>query len=113
MVIVTDFIFLAPKSLQMVTAAIKLKDACSLGKNYDQPKQQIKKERHHFADKVIKVHIVKALVFPVVMYECVSWTIKKSECLRTDAYQLWCWRRFESPLDRKEIKLVNPEGNRS
>ena len=60
-----------------------------------------------------KVRLVKALVFPVVMYECESWTIKKSECLRTDAYQLWCWRRFESPLDRKEIKLVNPEGNRS
>ena len=105
---VTDFIFLVPKSLQMVSATIKLKDACSLEKNYDQPKQQIKKERHHFADKVIK-----ALVFPVVMYECESWTIKKAECLRTDAFQLWCWRRFESPLDRKEIKLVNPEGNRS
>ena len=41
-----------------------------------------------------KVHIVKALVFPVVMYGCESWTVKKAECLRIDAFELWCWRRF-------------------
>ena len=41
-----------------------------------------------------KVHLVKALVFPVVMYGCESWTIKKAECLRTDAFELWCWRRL-------------------
>ena len=48
---VTDFIFWAPKSLQMVTAAMKLKDACSLENNYDQPRQHIKKQRHYFANK--------------------------------------------------------------
>ena len=48
---VSDFIFLAPKSLQMVTAAMKLKDACSLEENYDQPRQHIKKQRHYFANK--------------------------------------------------------------
>ena len=48
---VTDFIFLAPKSQQMVTAAMKLKDACSLEESDDQPRQHIKKQRHHFADK--------------------------------------------------------------
>ena len=41
-----------------------------------------------------KVHLVKAMVFPVVMYECESWTIKKAECLRIDAFDLWCWRKF-------------------
>ena len=48
---VTDFIILAPKSLWMVTAAMKLKDACFLEENYDQPRQHIKKQRHYFADK--------------------------------------------------------------
>ena len=48
---VTDFMFCAPKSLQIVTAAMKLKDACSWRKSYDQPRQHIKKQRHYFADK--------------------------------------------------------------
>ena len=80
----------APKSLQMVTAAMKLKDSpCK--KSYDQPRQLIKKQRHYFANKVC---LVKAMVFPVVMYGCESWTIKKAECWRTDAFELWCWRRL-------------------
>ena len=60
-----------------------------------------------------KVHIVKAMVFSVVMYGCESWTIKKAECQRIDAFELWCWRRLESPLDGKEIKPVNLKGNQS
>ena len=61
-----------------------------------------------------KVHIVKAMVFPVVMYGCKSWTMKKAECWRSDAFKLWCWRRpLESPLDSKEIKRINPKGNQS
>ena len=61
-----------------------------------------------------KVHLVKAMVFPVVMYGCEGWTIKKAEHWRIDAFELWCWRRlFESSLDCKEIKPVNPKGNRS
>ena len=61
-----------------------------------------------------KVHLIKAMVFPVVMYRCESWTIKKAEHLRIDAFELWCWRRlFESPLDSKEIQPVNPKGNQS
>ena len=51
------------------------------------------------------------MVLPVVMYGCESWTIKKAEHQRTDAFELWCWRRLESPLDYKEIKPVNPKGN--
>ena len=59
-----------------------------------------------------KVHIVKVMICPVVMYGSESWTIKKAECRRTDAFELQCWRRlFESPLDSVEIKIVNPEGN--
>ena len=75
---VSDFIFLAPKSLQMVTAAMKFKKMLApWKKSYDQPRQRINMQRHHFATKV---HLVKAMVFPLVMYGCESWTIKKAEC---------------------------------
>ena len=60
-----------------------------------------------------KVHIVKAMVFPVVMYGCEIWTIKKAEHQRMDVFELWCWRTLESPLDCKEIQLVNPKGDQS
>ena len=56
-----------------------------------QPRQHIEKQRHYFANKV---HLVKAMVFPVVMYGCESWTIKKAVCWRIDAFELWCWRRL-------------------
>ena len=58
-----------------------------------------------------KVHLVKAMLFPVVMYGCESRTIKKAGHQRIDAFELWCWKRLESPLDCKEIKPVNPKGN--
>ena len=76
MEIVSDFVLWAPKLLQMVTAAMKLKDAYPWKKSYDQPRQHIKKQRHYFANKV---RLVKAMVFPVVMYGCESWTVKKAE----------------------------------
>ena len=57
-----------------------------------------------------KVHIVKAMVFPVVMYGCESWTIKKAECWRIDTFELWT---LERPLDCKEIQPVHPKGNQS
>ena len=60
-----------------------------------------------------KVHLVKVMVFPVVMYGCESWTVKKAECRRMDAFELWCWRRLLSPLDCKEIQPVYPKGNQS
>ena len=60
-----------------------------------------------------KVHLVKAMVFPAVMYGCESWTIKKAESQRIDAFELWCWRRLESPLDCKEIQPVHSEGDQS
>ena len=73
---VTDFISSAPKSLLMVTSAMKLKDDCSLEENYDQPRQHIKAETLLCQKKVC---LVKGMVFPVVMYGCESWTIKKAE----------------------------------
>ena len=60
-----------------------------------------------------RVHTVKAMVFPVVKYGCQSWTVKKAECQRIDAVELWYWTRLESPLDCKEIKPVNPKGDQS
>ena len=61
-----------------------------------------------------KVHIVKAMVFSVVMYGCENWTIKKAKHQRIDAFELWCWRRLlRVPLDCKEIQPVHPKGNQS
>ena len=60
-----------------------------------------------------KVHLVKAMVFPVVMYGCESWTVKKAECRKIDVFDLWCWRRLLSPLDFKEIQPVHPKGDQS
>ena len=64
-----------------------------------------------------KVCLVKAMVFPVVMYGCESWTVKRAECWRIDAFELWCWRVLEktlaSPLDCKEIQPVHPKGDQS
>ena len=58
------------------------------------------------------VRLVKAMFFPVVMYGCESWTVKKAEQRRIEAFELWCWRRLlRVHLDRKEIKSVNPKGN--
>ena len=59
------------------------------------------------------VSIVKAMAFPVVMYGCESWSIKKAECWRTGAFELRCWRILKCLLDCKEIKPVNPKGNQS
>ena len=59
------------------------------------------------------VHLVKAMVFPVVIYACESWTVKKAEPRKIDAFELWCWGRLLSPLDCKEIQPVHPEGDKS
>ena len=62
-------------------------------KSYDQSRQHIKKQRHYLPTKV---HLVKAMVFPVAMYGCERWTAKKSEPQRNDTFELWCWRRLLS-----------------
>ena len=61
-----------------------------------------------------KVHLVKAMFFPVVKYGCESWTIKKAECRRFDVFELWCWRRLlRVPLDCREIQPVHPKVDKS
>ena len=72
----------------MVTPVMKLKYVCSLGKKLD----IILKSRD--ITLPTKVHLVKAMVFPVVMYGCESRTVKKAECLKIDVFELWCWRRL-------------------
>ena len=87
---VRDFILQgAPKSLQMVTVAMKLRNACSFEKA--QPRQHIKSR-----DITLPTYVclVKAMVFPVVTYGFESWTIKKAQHQRIDAFELWCWRRL-------------------
>ena len=82
--------FWAPKSLQMVTAARKLQDCLLLGRKALTNLDSISKSRD--ITLPTKVHLVKAMIFPVVMYGCESWTIKKAEHGKIDAFELWCWR---------------------
>ena len=80
-------------------------------KSYDKPRQHIKNLRYEFANK----RLVKAIVFPVVTCKCESWTIKKAECQRTDAFELWCWiRLLRVPWTARRsnqsiLKKINPE----
>ena len=75
----------------------------------------IKKEKKVQTSLLTKVHIVKAMVFPVVMYRCESWTIRKAACQIIDAFKLWCWRRLlRIPLTTRKsnwsvLKKINPE----
>ena len=82
----------APKSLQMVIAAMKLKRCLLLGRKVMTNLDSIFKSRD--ITLPTKAHLVKAMVFPVVIYGCESWTIKKAEHWRIDAFELWCWRRL-------------------
>ena len=84
--------FRAPKSLQMVTAAMKLKDPYSLEGKLMTNLDSIFKSRD--ITLPTKVHLVKAMVYSVVMYGCESWTVKKAEHRRIDAFEVWCWRRL-------------------
>ena len=85
---VTDFIFLGFKITVDSDHSHEIKTLAPWKKSYDKSRQRIKKQRHYF------VFMVKAMVFPVVMYGCESWTIKKAEHQRIDAFELWCRRRF-------------------
>ena len=89
---VSDFIVLGSKITADGDCSHEIKTHLLLGRKViDQPRQHIKKQRNHFADKKC---LVKAMVFPVVMYRFESWTIKKAECQRIHAFELWCWRRL-------------------
>ena len=92
----------------MVTEAMKLKDLL-LGRKVMTNLDSILKRRD--ITLPTKVHLINAMVFPLVMYVCESWTIKKAECQRTDAFELWCWRRLLR--ERKEIQPEDTKGNQS
>ena len=97
----------------MVTAAMKLKRRSLLGSKAPTNLDSILKSREITLPP--KVYIVKAVVFPVVMYGCESWTIKKAECQRIDAFELWCWKRlFGIPWTARRsnqsiLQEINPE----
>ena len=73
--------------MQMVTAAMKLKDVCNIGKVMTNLNSMLKSTDITLPTKV---HLVKAVVFPVVIYGCEIWTIKRAECRRIDAFEVWC-----------------------
>ena len=101
----------APKSLQMVTATMKLKELTAWKKSYDQPRQHIKKQRHYFADKGPPIHSYGFSSSHVWMWEL--------DCEESWAPKNWCFwtvvleKILQSPLGCKEIKPVNPKGNQS
>ena len=88
----TDFIFLGSKITADGDCSHEIKMLAPWKKSYDKPRQHIKKQRHYFANKGPSSQSYG--FFPVVMYGCESWTIKKAEHQRIDAFELWCWRRL-------------------
>ena len=107
---VTDFIFLDSKITADGDCSHEIQRCLLLARkamtNLD---SVLKKQRRNFANKGL---YSQSMVFPVIMHGCESWTIKKAECWRIDAFELLCSRRLKSPLDSKEIKLVNPKRNK-
>ena len=89
---VTDFIFLSSKITADSNCSHEIKRCLLLGRKAMTNPDSILKNRDIIL--LTKVRLVKAMAFPVVMYGCESWTIKKADCQRTDAFELWCWRRF-------------------
>ena len=108
--LISDFIFLGSKITTDGDCSHEIKRRLLLGRKVMTNLESIFKSRD--VTLPTKVRLVKAMVFPVVMYGCESWTVKKAERQRIDAFELRCWRRlFESPLDCKEIQPVHSEGD--
>ena len=108
---VTDFIFLGSEITADGDSSSEIKRRLLLGRKAMTNLDSILKSRDIILPT--KVCLVKAMVFPVVMYGCESWTIKKAECRRIDAFEWWCLRTLERSLDCKKVKPVNPKGNQS
>ena len=111
--IVTDFIFLGSKITEDGDYSYEIKRHFLLGRKAMTNLDSILKSRD--TTLPTKVHLVKAMVFPVVMYGCESWTIKKAEHQRIDAFELWCWRRLlRVPwTERSPRTLFHPKGYQS
>ena len=106
---VTDFIFLGSKITADGNCSQEIKRPLLLERKVITNLDSALKSRN--ITLTTNIHLIKAMFFPVVMYGCKSWTIKKAEHQRLDDFELWCWKTLESPLDCKEIKPVNPKGN--
>ena len=106
---VTDFIFLGSKITSDGDCSHEIKRHLLLRSKAMTNLDGILKSRD--ITLLTKVHIIKAMVFPVVAYGCECWTIKQAECQRIDAFKLVLEKTLESPLDCKEIKLINPKEN--
>jgi len=102
----TKFIFLGSKITVDHDCSHEIKRCLLLGRKAKTNIESVLKSRD--ITLPTQVHIVKAMVFPVVMYGCESWTVKKTKDQRSCAFELWCWR---SPLDSKEINPINPKGS--
>ena len=109
---VADFIYLGSKITADVDCSYEIKRHLLFGRKVMTKLDSILKSRVITLPK--KVHLVKAMVFTVVMYRCESWAIKKVEQQRIDDFELWCWRRLlRVPWDCKEIQPVHPKGDQS
>ena len=110
---VREFIFLVSKITMDGDCSLAIKRHLLHGRKAMTTQDSVLKSRD--ITLLTKVHIVKAMVFPVVMHRCESWTIKKTEHLRTDAFKLWCWRRFlrvpwtARRSNQSILKEINPE----
>ena len=110
MEIVTDFIFLGSKITADGDCCHEIKRRLLLGRKAVANLGSILKSRD--ITLLIKVHILKAMAFLVLMYGCESWTIKKAKCQRIDTFELWCWRRLlKESFGQQGVRLVNPKGN--
>ena len=110
MEIVTDFIFLGSKITADGDCSHEIKRCLLLGRKAMTNVDSVLKGR--YITLSTKVHLVKAMVFPVVMYGCKSWTTKKVEHRRIDVFELWCWRRLlRVPWTVRSNQSVNSEGN--
>ena len=105
---VRDFIFLGSKITADGECSHKIKTLAPWKESYDQARRHIKKQTHYFSNKGLSS---QSYGFSSSHVQCESWTIKKAEHKRIGAFEIWCWRRLLSPLDRKEIKQVNSKGN--
>ena len=109
--VVSDFILGGSKIIADGDCSHEIKRCLLLGRKVMTNLDSILKSRD--ISLPTKVCLVKAMVFPVVMYGCESWTVKKAEHQRIDAFELWYWRKLKSPLECKEIQPVHPIGNQS
>ena len=108
---VRDFIFLGSKITADGDCSHEIRRCLLFGRKAMTNLDSISKSRDFTLST--KVRVVTAMIFPVIMYGCESWAIKKAECQRIDAFELCCWRRLLSPLDCKEIQPVHSKGDHS